>query len=65
VKRGLTTKDLDRFRGFVDFMVLDNQIRAFERWLLYTHEGDEALQHINNTKRQRFLPFDSQKEEER
>jgi len=35
----------------------------FVEWLLSTHEGDEALQLINNTKRQRFLPFDSQKEE--
>lgn len=62
---GLTTRDWARFEKSYRPMSIDEEevVEEFVGWLLHKPEGDEALRHINNTKRQRFLPFDSQGEE--
>jgi len=64
---GLTEKDLKRFREYIfkghDIPIGTREVLWFERWLTTTPEGDEALRHINETPRQRFLPFESQEGE--
>lgn len=67
--RGFTDTDLRRYiewqRRFPRPRVEEEAVVRLVEWLTSTPEGDEALRHINNTPRQRFLAFDSQEDEGR
>ena len=59
---GVTAVDRERFlrRFESEAMTRGQVVDEFVEWLLHTPDGDEALRHINETKRQRFLGFESQ-----